>query len=94
MIVQANAVRRPTGVQARMFEEDAGRKCDQQIGMRDADLVRALDLGNDLVAILVERGGVDFAGDEEMRDGSPALRGALGHQAAERGGDFEIGRFR
>ena len=51
--------------------------------MGDAHVVRAFDVGGQLLAVFVERAGVDFAGDEEVRDGGPALRGALGHEAAE-----------
>ena len=48
---------------------------------------------SDAFAIFVERGGFDFAGHEEVRDGGPALRGALGHEAAERAGHFDASGF-
>jgi len=83
VIVEANALARPTGVQPGMFEQNAGNQRHQQVCMRDADLLRALDFSDDAVAIGVEGGGVDVAADKEMRDGRPALRGALGHDAAE-----------
>ena len=56
-------------------------------------VVSFFDLGDDALAIIVERSGFDFAGHEEVRDGRPALRGALRHDAAERGGNFDAPDF-
>src|SRR5271169_1838941 len=76
-----------------MLEQHARGDCDQQIGMSDAEVVRALDLCNYLLPIGVERAAVNFTRDEEVRDGGPALCRPLGHQAAESAGEFEAARL-
>src|SRR5208283_3283643 len=87
--VQADAVGGPAGVEARMLEQPARDQRYQKIGMCNTDVIRALNSGDDLVAVLVERGSVNVAADEEMRDGGPAPGGAFGHDAAEGGRDLD-----
>src|ERR1019366_10147860 len=76
-----------------MLEQHTRSQCDLKIRMGYADVVRAFDLGDQLFPMVVERAGIDFTRDEEVRDGGPALRSAFGHQAAEGAGDFDAGGF-
>ena len=82
VIVKTNAFRSPAGIQSRMLQQHARGQRDQQIRVRDADVVRAFDLRRPLFPIFVERAGFDFTRNEEVRNSSPALRGAFGHQVA------------
>ena len=45
VIVKANPFGAPACIQSRMLQQNACHQRDQQIGMSDADLVRALDFG-------------------------------------------------
>src|SRR5450432_676163 len=73
-----------------MFRQDASGERDQDVSVRDTDVVGALDVGDVAFAIFVQWAGVYVASDEEVGDGGPALRGAFGHDAAKGSGDFEV----
>ena len=75
------------------MEQHARRERHEQVGMSDANLVRTLDLSYRAFAIVVERSRFDLAAHKEMRDGRPALRGAFGHDAAERARHFNASGF-
>ena len=81
--VQADGGAGPGAVDARVLREGAGDEGDEQVGMRELRAVRFFDVRQELIAGLVESGGVDFAREEKVRDGGPALRGALGHEASD-----------
>ena len=44
-----------------MLKQQTGDDRDQQIGMRDTHLMRALDRGDNVFAIIVEGNGIDLA---------------------------------
>ena len=89
IVVQANSLGSPAGVQAQVLRQDAGHESNEKVGVRNANIVRALDFTDYAGAVGVERIGFDVPADEEVRNGRPALRGALGHDASERAGKFE-----
>ena len=62
--------------------------------MREANVVPTLDLGDQLFPVFIQRGGIDFTGDEEVRNGGPALCRSFGHDAAERTGNLDASRSR
>ena len=91
--VQTDSLRAPTGIQPGMVQEDTRYESDQQVSMGNAHTVLLLDLFDDASAELVECAGFDLAGHEEVRDGRPTLRSALGHQTADGGWNLDPGGF-
>ena len=82
--VERDTVVDPAAVHPRELLERTRDGGDHQVGVRDLHAVRLLDHRNQPFARRVEGRGVDVASDEEMRDRRPALRRALGHDAADR----------
>src|SRR5215470_1598525 len=66
-----------------MLGKDAGDDRNQKISMAEANGVGLFDLGSELLAGGVQRTRIHIAYEEKMRDCSPALRGALSHQAGD-----------
>ena len=91
--VQTDSMGAPAGVQPRMLQQYTRYERDQQIGVSDAHAALLVDLCDDALAVVVERAGLDLAAHEEVRHGRPALRGAFRHQTADRGWNFDAGRF-
>ena len=89
VIVQVNSVCAPTGIQTRMLQQNAGYQGHEQVGVSDPNLMGRFDFFHDAIAILIKGAGIDMAAHKEMRNGRPALRSALGHDAAKRGRDFD-----
>src|SRR6185503_6383532 len=76
----------PRRIQPWMLAKRACRDRHEKVGMRDLDAMGSLDRGQHPLARLVECGCIHLPREEEMRNGRPALRRALRHEASDRWG--------
>ena len=79
-----DSVRGPARVHPRVFAQGAPDSRNEEIRVRDANAVRFFDRREQSLSCGIEGTRIDVASQEEMRNGGPALGGALGHEASDR----------